>query len=394
MIVKRVDNQKICVITSSYPRSQHDTINAGVFVKDFAEELMQKGNGVFVITPDKKGEKEKRPKVPVYFFPTIGGETELTTLDPFKPFDLFKLMFTAISGCLFTLFKLISQKPNAILAMWAIPSGLYAWFSKIFLGIPYSIWALGSDIWNVGNYPLGTFLLKKILKNADILLSDGDTLAQDVELISARECHFLPSIRRINKDVKRLNINLDTAKKHFLYIGRYHINKGIDYLLDSIAEIPPDERQYICFHIFGGGPLKDVIHQKCLDYRLEDCVKISGYADVPTVIAYLECCHGLIIPSRIESIPLIFSDAMQMRCPVIATDVGDMGNLIRQYKVGEIVIPLDKNSMIEAIRKMMTKKKSDYFHHFNKAEEYFSVPKSVDRFLKLHSFRDFKSIDI
>ena len=45
----------------------------------------------------------------------------------------------------------------------------------------------------------------------------------------------------------------------------------------------------------------------------------------------------LILPSRIESIPVILSDALQLDCNLIVTDVGDMGPLVRSYRAGMVV---------------------------------------------------------
>jgi glycosyltransferase involved in cell wall biosynthesis len=39
----------------------------------------------------------------------------------------------------------------------------------------------------------------------------------------------------------------------------------------------------------------------------------------------------------VESIPLVFGDAMQCGLPVVATDVGDLGMLIRLMQVGWVV---------------------------------------------------------
>ena len=55
--------------------------------------------------------------------------------------------------------------------------------------------------------------------------------------------------------------------------------------------------------------------------------------------AFLEHCDALIIPSRIESIPVVLSDAAQAGCPIVATEVGDMGRLLERYPAGERVAP-------------------------------------------------------
>jgi glycosyltransferase involved in cell wall biosynthesis len=47
----------------------------------------------------------------------------------------------------------------------------------------------------------------------------------------------------------------------------------------------------------------------------------------------------LIIPSRIESIPLVLSDGLQMSLPLLVTDVGDMGTLVSRYSAGIVCRP-------------------------------------------------------
>lgn len=374
--------KKYCIITSSYPRTKDDSINAGVFVRDFAWEIQQRNNEVFVITPDKKGEKEKNPKITVEYFPTIGGETELTSLNPKNPIDLFKLFYLILSGCFFSIAKLIKKKPQEIIAFWAVPSGLFAWISFIFLKIPFSVWVLGSDIWDIKKYPLGEFFLKRILKNSRVNFADGYSLSSKVENITDRTCYYLPSIRGLDKTIKRLDVRLDKKKKHFIFIGRFHQSKGIDFLIDSIFELPNDIKSSIHFHIFGDGPMKDLVYRKYYDHHLQNIVSLYGYADVNAVVSYLELCDCIIIPSRIESIPLILSEAIQMECPIIATDVGDMRMIIERYNIGEIVPPLDTNAMVCAISSMFYRNRSDFSIDFKKAKTFFSVKNMIDTFMQ------------
>ena len=48
----------------------------------------------------------------------------------------------------------------------------------------------------------------------------------------------------------------------------------------------------------------------------------------------MRACDWLVIPSRIESIPLVFVDALHMGIPVVAAAVGDLDLLVTQYAVG------------------------------------------------------------
>jgi glycosyltransferase involved in cell wall biosynthesis len=79
-----------------------------------------------------------------------------------------------------------------------------------------------------------------------------------------------------------------------------------------------------------------------VERRLEACglagtVFLHGYATPHMVVSMMKAADYLVIPSRVESIPLVFGDAMQCGLPVVATDVGDLGLLIRLKEVGWVV---------------------------------------------------------
>ena len=78
--------------------------------------------------------------------------------------------------------------------------------------------------------------LKKIFNNAHNLFADGCQLALDVEKISKNKCRFLASSRVLPKP--EAEITLDKNKTNFLFIGRYHKNKGADVLIEAIKLIP------------------------------------------------------------------------------------------------------------------------------------------------------------
>ena len=45
----------------------------------------------------------------------------------------------------------------------------------------------------------------------------------------------------------------------------------------------------------------------------------------------------VVIPSRSETIPIVLNEALQFGKRLIVTDVGDMGLIVRRYKLGEVV---------------------------------------------------------
>ena len=109
---------------------------------------------------------------------------------------------------------------------------------------------------------------------------------------------------------------------------------------------------------------------------------IQGPVDQYTVAALLQQCHSLIIPSRIESIPVVLSDALQLNSDLIVTDVGDMGTLVRSYRAGRVVDKESPDGLKEAILDRFKRNKDEFREGRQKLYTLFDLKRSVDTFLK------------
>jgi len=58
-------------------------------------------------------------------------------------------------------------------------------------------------------------------------------------------------------------------------------------------------------------------------------IKSGGYLNKDLAAIFLHETDYLILPSRIESIPVIFSDSLPAGCPRVATPAGDLPRLIQ-----------------------------------------------------------------
>jgi len=330
--------KKICIITSSFP-SQMDP-SAGIFVKDFALLLAEENCEVFVLAPQSNQLKDNFSKIKLHYFPWIGGDIGLSSYNVKNPVHFLKLSSAIVSGLFSTLNLVRKNKIDVCIAMWAVPSGFFALAAKILFQTPYFVWSLGSDIWTIQKYPFGKLILKKVLKNAKKLYADGFQLARDVEQISKRNCKFLAINRLFDMTLRDIKYaKFDHTKINFMYLGRYHKNKGIDLLIKAIALLSVKEKNKTLFHIFGGGPMESKIKTMVKELNLEYNTFINDYLDGSQVFSYMSKSDFIVIPSRIESIPVVLSDVMKSKKPVILTNVGDMGDLASQYRIGFLVEP-------------------------------------------------------
>ncbi len=313
--------------------------------------------------------------------PWPGSEPILTHLNMRQPSSLLRLGVMMTSGVLTTVRVLRRRRIEHTLAMWAVPSGVWALAGRKLLGIPYSVWALGSDIWRISDYPLGRTLLRHVLRNADRLYADGVGLAGDVAKIAGRPCAFLATSRRLPAPDPDRIPNLDPKRTHFLCVARFHEHKGVDVLIRAVALIPEELRPSMEFHVFGAGPGESRLRELVRVKGLSKIVQIREPIGPVELSGYLQSVRALIIPSRIESIPLILSDAAQAGCPVIATDVGDVGDLVRNHRMGESVAPSNPDALAEAICRSADRPREEPAGAKTLAEQ-LSLAASAQRFLE------------
>jgi len=370
----------VVIVTSSYPMHPDDSAAAaGLFVRGFALEMARQGHGVRVLTQRRPGRTLDDPELRVTRY-SWSGDKPLSSLKPQDPRDFLAILSVLGNGYL-ALDQLVArERPDLVLAMWALPAGLLARMILARRGVPYRVWVLGSDIWGYGRQPLTRWLVRLILRGSERVFADGVELATEAESISSRSCGFLPSSRELPRGSGRPP-ELDPGLINFLFVGRLHRNKGADLLIEAVARMKPDERENLHFFIFGRGPQENNLKRLVARRRLNGAISFMGYADRRRTASFLEHCHALVVPSRIESIPVILSDAAQAGCPVVVSDVGDMRAVVTQYGNG-IVVTLSPSSLEQGILQMARKGRRDFTAGCGRMAGAFSVQASVKGILE------------
>jgi len=246
--------------------------------------------------------------------------------------------------------------------------------------MPYSVWMLGSDVWSLGRLPLTRHMLRTVMRNAQLRYADGLQLARDSETICGLPVEFLPTTRAVaTRDPPPPSV---TSPYRFVFIGRWHRNKGIDLLLDALAILDDTDWERIAeVAIFGGGPLHALVHEKAR--RLLDAGRpllVGGFIPKAEAERAIVRSDWVLIPSRIESIPVIFSDAMKLGRPVVATPVGDLPQLMADG-CGVVCTTVDPPAFASAVRAACHARAS-HATSLAACAEKFSLPKVAQRILQ------------
>ncbi|MEZ5673185.1 MAG: glycosyltransferase [Thiotrichaceae bacterium] len=287
--------QHIVIISTSYPTIQDGSEAAGSFVADFAAQLAQSVR-VSVVAPSLQTSIEQlHENLNIYRFKV--PNLPLSSLKPYYPHHWRKIVATVRAGEQTLAHLAQTEKIDHIFALWVLPSGYWAQRVGQHHHIPYSTWALGSDIWSLGQIPVIKNRLRSVLQHSHHNFADGYLLKTSVEHLSNRICDFLPSTRQLTIDKTK---SLATQPPYKLaFLGRWHPNKGIDILLDSLTRLTASDWEKItAIQIAGGGVLADkVTHavQKLQQRGLP--VTLRGYLNKSEAIELFTWTDFVFLPS-------------------------------------------------------------------------------------------------
>ncbi len=133
-------------------------------------------------------------------------------------------------------------------------------------------------------------------------------------------------------------------------LARYHIAKGLPYLVDSIAKVNPD-LNFVCL-IAGDGELFGEVKAQIAEKGLENRVLQLGFRkDAPNLLAGAD----VFINSAkcYEALSFAILEALGAGLPVIATNVGGNGDIVNEENDCGILVEYgDTDGMAGAIEKL------------------------------------------
>lgn len=135
---------------------------------------------------------------------------------------------------------------------------------------------------------------------------------------------------------------------HFLIgsFGRLSPEKGHDLLLAAVAEAKRSVSQ-LRLIVAGDGQLEDELRRRAVELGLENDVTFVAHRS--NIGDYLDAIDLLVLPSRSEGLPNIVLESMSQETPVLATNVGAVGEIIRNDENGWIVPSEDPMALAGAL---------------------------------------------
>jgi len=135
-------------------------------------------------------------------------------------------------------------------------------------------------------------------------------------------------------------------------VARLSPQKGLFDLLDAVPAVLsrfPQAR----FVIVGDGELREPIRKHIAAAGLQGQVRLAGSRPLDEVATWLGAADLFVLSSRYEGLPFALIEAMAAGCPVVATDVGGVGEVVADESAGYLVPPADPPKLADAINRIV-----------------------------------------
>ena len=202
---------------------------------------------------------------------------------------------------------------------------------------------------------LWRLLEKWELKRIPYLIVVSPHLKEELKKDGAKNITVIPN----GIDANWFDVPNESITGRILFVGRIRPGKGLENLIKSI-KLVIDKGCDVHLHVVG--PTNDLHYLKYLQelakkMEVREHVEFIGSIPDDALLNEYAECSIFVLPSSIESNPIVLLEAMASGKPVIATNVGGIPYMIEDGKNGFLVNYGDIEGLAEKILKLMNDKK-------------------------------------
>lgn len=249
---------------------------------------------------------------------------------------------------------------DVVLNYWLYPEGYAAVQAGSILGIPVVAGSIGSDLRQIKD-PFTEYFVKRTLHEAAGVITVSDELrrcalelgAAPEKVVSILNGHDESMFCYRGRGEARRELGLGEEGELVLYVGNILKSKGMAELADGFADVAK-RRPAARLAIIGEGPFAEAFENRMKAHEVLGRVQMLGRQPSAAVAAWMRAADLLCLPSYSEGCPNVVVEALGSGCPVVATAVGGIPELVDQ-RCGILVPPQDAARLAEALESALAR---------------------------------------
>lgn len=234
----------------------------------------------------------------------------------------------------------------------------YSIFSKKVFG--WKIPVVFRNASEVGRYlnsllqkKLSEYLYKQVSGIASVSMASKKDILMHFPFLEGKT-HVIPVGLEPHTEMKSLALH-PVGKRHIVHVGGFSFEKNHSGLID-IYSLILKQTNNVHLHLVGDGPLKLEIEALVRKKGLAKKVSFYGFVDNP--LSYIASADVLVLPSVIEGLPGVLLEAMYLKTPVVANNVGGISEIVNE-RTGNLIAKENNEAFADAALSVINNPDSD-----------------------------------
>ena len=237
---------------------------------------------------------------------------------------------------------------------------LAAWVART----PVVIWTVHGLGAHPGHAPWKRAIVRRIESCLDRITDHYVAVSEDLREQGVRARIFRPEKVTVipnGLQLQPLPSSFDAAAKRIALqippgcpvigtVTRLEPQKAIDVFIRAVAHVHRRHPDLVTL-IAGDGPQRDELEALTQNLGIADRVRFLGWRS--DAVELLGALDVFCMSSRWEGCPMVLLEAMAMRCPVVAGDIGGVREIVVHENTGLLVRPEDPAAMAAAIERLL-----------------------------------------
>lgn len=158
---------------------------------------------------------------------------------------------------------------------------------------------------------------------------------------------------KLRMELRSNNSRFPQSAKWVIFTGRLQAQKGPERLIESFFEYQKKRSDSILM-IIGEGNLKKAAERLADKLNVSDKVHFVGSKEQSEVADYYRAGDVFLMTSYYEGMSVSVLEALACGLPVVSTDVGENGRVVKHAFSGEIVSQYSPLAMADALEKVVS----------------------------------------